>query len=288
MEHLSAYADGELSGTDKRQMEAHLISCTNCSELLNLYRKMSEAEDVSNVPVPDALLSGVMERVHNDGSRYEKNSNRHNRTQRTLMRYAPIAACLLIVLLAIPFAVPHLMAADDAAPAAELAAAAPEYALENNRRAAGAGMPVAEEAAEAEADFFMDAEPVAPAPAGDFIYDMEFEEIMIDAYSAEEGLTTGMAEQIAPDIEFDDDAILEDIILRTNLFAEIFIAGELPNIILNNYIPLPDEYLFYDYTAFLISHETAELLILEMNGSDGFSYTPIYENGSYALVFHTP
>jgi len=308
MEHLSAYADGELSGTDKRQMEAHLLSCENCAELLKLYRKASNAEEMSNVPVPTSLVNNVMEQVHNDGARFEKNSNRFTRSQSALRRYAPIAACLLVVLLAIPFALPHIFAGDDdaaPAPMAELVAAAP------------ADMPVAEDAT---ADFFFNEQlETAPAPIAAFdSYDEAFAEFEEDGYYAEIRIAEpesgggfyGEHEHFGAGIfAIDDDGnylyivdgagnryrgFMPDSVVfdfdDSNVipfFTTIALSGELPEI-LRQYTPLEFESQNADYTLFIVSSETAETLISEMSHLHNFSFTPIYENGTYALVFHTP
>jgi len=303
MEHLSAYADGELSGTDKRQMEAHLLSCENCAELLNLYRRASNAEEMSNVPVPTSLVDNVMERVHNDGARFDKNSNRYNRSQSALRRYAPIAACLLVVLLAIPFALPHFFANDDAAPApmAELSAAAPP----------AADMPVAEDA---EADSFFDEQlETAPAPIAAFdSYDEALAEFEADGYSAEIRLVEpeygggfydehehfgadisaaygdGIYMHLVDDLGRRHYVLLPDSISSVlPLFTTIVFTGyELPEL-LSHYTPLEFEIPGTNYIAFLVSPETAEKIVSEWSHLPPFSFTPIYENGIYALVFHS-
>ena len=63
MEQLSAYADGELTGSDKELMEDHLRSCENCAALLGLYREMSAAIGDSCVSAPEALYAGVMNEI---------------------------------------------------------------------------------------------------------------------------------------------------------------------------------------------------------------------------------
>jgi len=101
---ISAYADGELTDSDKEYVEEHLGACVNCSALLELYRAISAAESGSCVPAPEELRAGVMEKVLSDDAPgvsddVKKRARRHI----ILTRYLPVAACLAIVLLALPF-----------------------------------------------------------------------------------------------------------------------------------------------------------------------------------------
>lgn len=43
LESISAYADGELTAHEERQVEAHLAACTECARELALIRAMKEA-----------------------------------------------------------------------------------------------------------------------------------------------------------------------------------------------------------------------------------------------------
>jgi len=98
---LCAYADGEINETNKRLVEEHLAICDNCSAILRVYREMTVSISETNVPAPDALRIGVMNRIQSESTPRatveKKRSNRH--FQLFLTRYAPIAACLVVVLL---------------------------------------------------------------------------------------------------------------------------------------------------------------------------------------------
>jgi len=109
MELISAYADGELSGSDERLVREHLDECESCSALLALYREISVAVDESGVPAPEALRGRVMERVLGDNAAQVStapaagNVNKRKQARVMLLRYVPIAACLAIMLISMPW-----------------------------------------------------------------------------------------------------------------------------------------------------------------------------------------
>jgi len=146
MELLSAYADGELSDSDKAQVEEHLIACENCSALLELYREISVAAKESSLPVPEALRAGVMEKVLKaDIPRTADNVTRLSRYRVVLTRYAPIAACLAVILLALPFVVDNNRQLNDYG-----APSAPAPAMTPAAHDDAAPVPVIEEAHESQ------------------------------------------------------------------------------------------------------------------------------------------
>lgn len=99
-EFISAYADGELASSDKRQVEEHLESCESCSAILSIYREISIATDESSVDAPDALRIGVMKRIQNEEiNRADDGKEQRNRLHFILTRYIPVAACLAVGLL---------------------------------------------------------------------------------------------------------------------------------------------------------------------------------------------
>jgi hypothetical protein len=99
-ELLCAYADGELEKSKIQIVEDHLLICENCSAILKLYREISTAIDDTNVPAPDILRPGVMNRIqheeiYTDTERIKKRKQFHF----ILTRFAPVAACLIVGLI---------------------------------------------------------------------------------------------------------------------------------------------------------------------------------------------
>ena len=100
MELISAYADDELTQSDKKQVEEHITECESCSALLDLYREISVAVDETSEPVPEALRIGVMNRIINEPVYQGTDSaKKRGRYHFALTRFAPIAACLVVGLL---------------------------------------------------------------------------------------------------------------------------------------------------------------------------------------------
>ena len=63
-EDLSAYLDNELSPSRHKQIEAHLRTCDECSDMLAVLEKNRQI--VANIahPVPSTLKDGVMAKIH--------------------------------------------------------------------------------------------------------------------------------------------------------------------------------------------------------------------------------
>jgi len=100
MELISAYADGETTESDTRQIREHLSTCESCSALLELYREISISTDESSVPAPEALRIGVMNRINNEETYHTANNTKRRRHFHIILtRYAPVAACLVVMLL---------------------------------------------------------------------------------------------------------------------------------------------------------------------------------------------
>jgi len=142
---LCAYADGELDDSSRQLVEDHLTICENCSAVLKVYREISYSISETNVPAPEALRLGVMNRIQSESTpRATENNNQRGSYRYILTRYAPIAACLVVGLLAWQFW-GSLFGSDNAA----MPAAAPEASV------------AAPAAAPPEADW----DDIAPAPA---------------------------------------------------------------------------------------------------------------------------
>ena len=117
-ELVSAYADGELSDGDMRRAEEHIGTCESCSAILELYREISVSVNESAVSAPEALRSGVMEKIMSDGktsaqamtkmqgdnkASAQNNARKRRPAQIIMLRYAPVAACLALILIALPW-----------------------------------------------------------------------------------------------------------------------------------------------------------------------------------------
>jgi hypothetical protein len=100
IELLSVFADGELvDENDKKSLEAHLLSCDECSALLKLYSEITLTTAETKVDVPDALCIGVMNTIKNE-ELYKPNTKKtKTKVNMILTRYLPIAACLVVLVL---------------------------------------------------------------------------------------------------------------------------------------------------------------------------------------------
>ena len=132
MDLISAHADGELSESENRRLIEHISACKSCSALLDIYREISTAVDESAVPAPVSLRAGVMDRVLGGGAAPASGgetptpgyaaptpgiaaptsggaaptpggAKSRAPFRPVLLRYAPLAACLAIALLAVPW-----------------------------------------------------------------------------------------------------------------------------------------------------------------------------------------
>jgi len=99
---ISAYSDGELNDSDKISVDEHVAVCENCSALLGFYNEISISVSETNAHVPDALCVGVMNRIKNENLIEQKEEPKKKwwNRQAILTRYAPIAACFAVLLLA--------------------------------------------------------------------------------------------------------------------------------------------------------------------------------------------
>ena len=63
-EELSAYLDNELTPSRHKQIEAHLRSCDECSDMLSAFQENRQM--IANIahPVPSTLKDGVMAKIH--------------------------------------------------------------------------------------------------------------------------------------------------------------------------------------------------------------------------------
>ncbi len=63
-ELIAAYADGELQGEQKQQLEQHLAECPHCAELYREYLAMNEALACCEKRAPEDLCDKVMQTIH--------------------------------------------------------------------------------------------------------------------------------------------------------------------------------------------------------------------------------
>jgi len=161
IELISAYADGELTGSDKQRLKEHLGVCENCSAILDLYREISVAAEESGAPVPDALRDGVMEKVLLEDAHGAGDTGKNRKVIRmVLTRYVPIAACLAVALITLPNVMNNSGGQDSYGNVAPMEAGAPETAA-----------------------------PAAPAPAATPVPDMAFDTYLEEAEADEEAIS---------------------------------------------------------------------------------------------------
>jgi len=282
MELISVYADGELNEPDTFQLKAHLGECESCSALLEMYREISIAADEQSVDAPEALRIGVMNRIRNEEIFHTAgNVKRRKPLNILLMRYAPIAACLVVMLLVWQFWGNLWGARNDAmAPAA----AEPQVAMD-----APAPAEVAPEAAPAPVE-------AVPDSADDLIntFDLPYEEdeLPSDANDAEDADSGGGSDDNDPrggrSLPGDDrsteetEHIMEYI---SGAFAEITVTGELPDL-LKDYEPQPFGSWFGWEMIFEIPSEKVPALMAELGDREGVSVSQNPDNSKsiYAVV----
>jgi len=284
LELISAYADGYLSESDVRRVDEHLEECVNCSALLKITREISVSVSESNVPAPDALRIGVMNRVRSESFFHAPvKVKERKRYQVMFTRYAPIAACLVVGLLVwqtwgylwgtsenaafpAPGAVPMYDAAASTS-SADAPAAAPE-----------AVMGVMDE----EADDDSELNRIIPAPeaAGGSDDDLIAEEAEIASMDVLNDLMIRGDTRSERESEFIFDYI-------GNAFAQITVTGELP-VMLDDYIPQPfGPWLDWEM-VFQIPSEMVPDLLAELGNRDGVEVSYTDNNSTYAVVMYSP
>ena len=103
LEQISAYVDNELNASDQQRIEEHLSSCEACSDLVAMYREISNGVAQSSLPAPEALRAGVMSKIRSENTTpLDARSRRRKLIRVSLTRFLPIAACLAIALLVLP------------------------------------------------------------------------------------------------------------------------------------------------------------------------------------------
>jgi len=280
-ELLSAYSDNELTSSDKQTVEEHLTANENYSALLEIYREISISVDESNAPVPDALRIGVMNRIRSESISAEKETKMKKwwQHQIILTRLAPIAACLVVVLLVWQFSGNMFRMNESAAPApmadAPAAAPAPEPApADAEQSATSDSLWVVDDNAWDEGESILPAE-----AAGGF------------------GEHDTMSHESSPNINSDpgnrihDEETEDDFVQRrfldfiSHAYAVITITGELPAF-LSEYEPLPIEnWQGWELVFEIPSTEVDNLLLELLNRSSSVERNHDNQNSTYAIVF---
>lgn len=92
---LGAFADGEVTESERQEILAHLESCEGCREYLVQIMEMKEGFSCDVPEMPENFASQVMWRVRSEKTKKQK------KNRRVMTAVASIAACLVLVL-AIP------------------------------------------------------------------------------------------------------------------------------------------------------------------------------------------
>jgi len=281
MEMISVYADGELKDPDTFQLEEHLGECDSCSALLEMYREISAAADEQSVDAPEALRIGVMNRIRNEEIFHTAgNVKRRKPLNIILMRYAPIAACLVVMLLVWQFRGDLWGARNDAmSPAAEpqavMDAPAPEEPPPEAAPAEPAPEPAGDFTNTLDDNFVEEGElPLHPDDADDDAED--------DGRDPRGGRSMPDGDRSPEETEF----IMEYI---DGAYVQITVTGELPEL-LNDYQPQPFGSWFGWEMVFEIPREKVPALVEELSGREGVSITQSPDNSesTYAIILFSP
>lgn len=113
---LSAYADGELSPDERREVEAHLVTCVECREELSRLRQVKYL--IGRLPereAPPELWQGVRRRIAQEDQGPAAGILETMRAAFRRPAYAAVAAMVVLILIAVPLVkgrVDRLQAAD--------------------------------------------------------------------------------------------------------------------------------------------------------------------------------
>ena len=268
-ELLCAYADGELEESKKYIVEDHLIICENCSAILKVYSEISSAIDETNISAPEALRTGVMNRIRSEETHIEEKTKKHRPYFFALTRFAPIAACLLVGLLIWQPWGGNFRVSDSA----EFPASAPMPQAANNSTA----FSLTEDDFNEQLDLaeMPTVEPeMAWDAAGEFgLWDED----------AKDEYYYGDVQRRGQSLAADDIDQIFDFI--NGAYAEIMLVGELPSF-LANYEPLPFGSWFEWEMVFEIPSTEVQVLLDELGNSEGVIKMQNHDNAAstYAVV----
>ena len=98
---ISAYIDGELPEQDRADLESHLASCENCRALYDTLTAVSEDMRSDLADPPEDLVENVMAGIRAENG-YPLADARPRKRRTVIRRAALAAACLAVVILAVP------------------------------------------------------------------------------------------------------------------------------------------------------------------------------------------
>jgi len=276
---LCAYADGELTESNKQLVEDHLTICENCSAILRVYREMPNSVSETNVPAPEALRIGVMNRIESERIPVaEEKVKKRERKQILLTRYAPIAAGLVVMLLAWQFWGDIWGARDSThAPAPAAAPAALNEMPAPAADMAPAPAPAPETALRADFDdMFMEEE--AQLDAGSSLYDSE----------APAEATVQTTPPVPEGVDRSPQETERILAYISGAYAEIAITGELPDLLADRE-PRPFIGSWFGWEmVFEIESSEVPALLEEVSDREGVIVAYHNSNSKYAVVLFSP
>jgi len=122
-ELISCYIDGEISEKEKADFLEHIETCPSCAALLESYKSLFSEAPADIADAPDELVSNVMAAIHQKEIPYitipaPKAADTEKKNNKIWVKYIGLAACLAVVI----FAVPHFFSMGKSAPASNGAA----------------------------------------------------------------------------------------------------------------------------------------------------------------------
>ncbi len=88
-DELSAYLDGELAYDMRDRMEAHLHSCSECSDMLTVFRQNRERLKMIEQPAPLSIESAVMAKIRQQTAQRRKEESTHTGWIPDIRRWIP-------------------------------------------------------------------------------------------------------------------------------------------------------------------------------------------------------
>ena len=102
-ELISAYADDELTESERQRVEKHLAECDDCSSLLRIYSEISSITAESLEDPPPVLRENIMDSILSGKADIAAAKTKKLMLVSTITtKIIPIAACLAFILIALP------------------------------------------------------------------------------------------------------------------------------------------------------------------------------------------